>query len=171
MKIYPFKNVYINIHSSIITIASPKNLLHGCLLFFSFSLKVTSQRLLCSVSPKGKAWSPGWSYGEAVEPLEGGALSEVLRSLGACPPEGLWVLSLLALIGDVSIFWLMLLGVELRALRLLSRHATILTTPTALLALVIFEIQSYFMPRPAWITILLFVLPFVAQMTDGCHCI
>jgi hypothetical protein len=37
-------------------------------------------------------------------------------------------------------------------------------------ALVIFEMGSLFVLRPAWTTILLFVLPWVARMTGASHC-
>jgi hypothetical protein len=41
--------------------------------------------------------------------------------------------------------------------------------PPALLALVIFEIGSHFMPGLAWTVILPFMLPCRAKMTGGCH--
>jgi hypothetical protein len=42
--------------------------------------------------------------------------------------------------------------------------------PPALFALVIFRTGSYFMAMQDWTTILLFVLPLVAEMTGMHHC-
>jgi hypothetical protein len=47
-------------------------------------------------------------------------------------------------------------GVELRALRLLSRCSTAQATPPAIFALIIWKGGSHFLPRPAWTMILLF---------------
>jgi hypothetical protein len=52
---------------------------------------------------------------------------------------------------------------------LASRHSTTGATLPALLNLVIFEVGSDFIPRSAWITILLFVHPLIAGMTGAHH--
>jgi hypothetical protein len=55
------------------------------------------------------------------------------------------------------------------ALHLLGRHSTTWATLTALFALVIFEMGSCRVPRPAWTSILLFLLSCVAGMAAEYH--
>jgi hypothetical protein len=45
----------------------------------------------------------------------------------------------------------------------------IFASPPVLSTLVTFEIGSYFLPRPAWTTELLFTLPDIAEMIGVCH--
>jgi hypothetical protein len=68
-----------------------------------------------------------------------------------------------------SFFFLVLLGIELRALCFLCSRSAWATSP-ALFALVIFEIGSCLMRGLTWSVILLFVLPHVAGMTYICYC-
>jgi hypothetical protein len=58
----------------------------------------------------------------------------------------------------------------LTALCLLGRCSRIWVTPSALIMLIIFEIGSYFKSGLAWNTILLFVLPLIADMTGMLYC-
>jgi hypothetical protein len=61
-------------------------------------------------------------------------------------------------------------GFELKASHLVGRHSTASATLPALSALVILEIGSCFLPRPAWISVLLFMLPIAVRMTNTRHC-
>jgi hypothetical protein len=63
-----------------------------------------------------------------------------------------------------------LLGVQLRVSHLLGWCSTTWAMPLALFVLVIFEIWSCFMLWHVWTTILLFVHPSIAGMTDKHHC-
>jgi hypothetical protein len=69
-------------------------------------------------------------------------------------------------------FLVVVLGFELRALYLLGRSSTAGTMPPALFALIILDIGSCFLPRPAWTSIFLCYtsrgLPFPASFcSDG----
>jgi hypothetical protein len=48
-------------------------------------------------------------------------------------------------------------------------YQPIWVTPSALFALLLLEIESYFLTNVAWIAILLFMLPFVARETGVYH--
>jgi hypothetical protein len=63
-------------------------------------------------------------------------------------------------------FWGAVLEIELpfRTSLLLGRHFTAWATPPPLFALVIFETGSHFLPRLAWTTSLLFMLPAITGM-------
>jgi hypothetical protein len=52
--------------------------------------------------------------------------------------------------------FLVILGFELRALHLLGRYSTSWLMPPVLLFLVIFEMESCFLPKQVWTTVLLF---------------
>jgi hypothetical protein len=67
----------------------------------------------------------------------------------------------------ITIF-LAVLGVEFRALYMPGRRYTTWAMPPALFALVIFELESSFMPRLTWTVTLLFVLPCASGLT-GVH--
>jgi hypothetical protein len=56
------------------------------------------------------------------------------------------------------LIFLAVLRLEFGVLHLVGRHSTTWSIPPALCAVVILEIEYYFLPRPVWISILLFYI-------------